>query len=717
MPDMKNLPFLIVLTLFLAGITSAQVPSATPPPKRDDDVVKITTSLIQIDVSVTDSKGNPVSDLKPEDFEIYENGERQKISGLTYVSSARPTAQKPSPDQTAVPLPPSSVKPDQVRRTIALVVDDLSLSFESTYYVRRTLKKFVDEQMQDGDLVAIIRTGAGIGALQQFTTDKRLLYAAIEKVRWNPVGTGRIGAFAPLEPTPLQQQRAAGDTTVTDEDLANEKNSMNAFDDFRSSVFATGTLGALQYIVRGMGELPGRKSVMLLSDGFRLFERDSQGNQQSGRVLDYLRRLVDQANRASVVFYALDARGLQVTGLTAADNVVDTSPDGINGALSERSGELLDTQEGLQYLSRQTGGFAVINSNDLNRGVRRVLDDQSYYLISYEPDADTFDPAKRRFNRLDVKVNRKDVKVRYRSGFFGVADSAAVKQPANQTPMQQIQSALMSPFAVNGIGLRLNALYGNNAKDGSFVKSLLHVNAKDLKFSDTPDGNKQAAFDVLAVSFGDNGQVVEQLGSSYSLKMRGAAYDKLLRDGFVYHFTFPVKKAGAYQYRVAIRDTQAGVVGSASQFIEVPNIKKSRVILSGIVLQNLSTEQWEQMSKGNAAQIDADAMMDTALRHMRTGSVLRYGFEVYNAKAGPSGKPDITLKIRMFRDGKMIFEGAPKPIDLTGQPDMLRINASGALGLGSAMTPGDYVLQVIVTDNNAKEKEKVTTQFVQFEVG
>ena len=87
---------------------------------------------------------------------------------------------KATVDKVPVPLPPSNTRPDQVRRTIALVVDDLSLSFESTYYVRRTLKKFVDEQMQEGDLVAIIRTGAGIGALQQFTTDKRLLYAAIE---------------------------------------------------------------------------------------------------------------------------------------------------------------------------------------------------------------------------------------------------------------------------------------------------------------------------------------------------------------------------------------------------------------------------------------------------------------------------------------------------------------------------------------------------------
>src|SRR5207253_1268482 len=115
------------------------------------------------------------------------------------ISNVRAITERPKDSQgKALPLPPSTLKPEAVRRTIALLVDDLTLSFESTYYVRRALKKFVDEQMMEGDLVAIIRTGAGIGALQQFTSDRRQLYAAIENVKWNPMGAGGIGAFAPL---------------------------------------------------------------------------------------------------------------------------------------------------------------------------------------------------------------------------------------------------------------------------------------------------------------------------------------------------------------------------------------------------------------------------------------------------------------------------------------------------------------------------------------
>src|SRR5205085_6321094 len=133
-----------------------------------------------------------------------------------------------------------------------------------------------------------------------------------------------------------------------------------------------------------------------------------------------------------------------------------------------------------------------------------------------------------------------------------------------------------SPFAVGGLDLRLNALFGSDDKAGSFVRSVLHVDAANFKFSDEKDGTKKAAFEVLAMSFGDNGQIVDRIGKSYTMSLKPDAYKQILEKGFVYHFTFPVKKPGAYQYRVALRDAQGGAVGSASQFIEVPDLKKNR---------------------------------------------------------------------------------------------------------------------------------------------
>lgn len=715
---MKKHIFSTVLVLIFAAGTFAQRAAPTPTPQTEDDVVKITTSLIQIDVSATDKNGKAVTDLKPDEVEIYENGQKQKISGFTFVSAGNTATVPAKPaavDKTGVPLPPTELRPDKVRRTFALVVDDLSLSFESSYQTRRALKKFVDEQMQDGDLVAIIRTGAGIGALQGFTSDKRVLYAAIERVRWNALGTGGISAFAPIESTPDTSLQA--DPSATPDPTATPANPGQSLDDFRSAVFATGTLGALRYVVTGMSELPGRKSVILFSDGFKLTEKDDSGFENSGMEFDFVRQLVDLANRSSVVFYAIDPRGLQTLSFTAADAISNSSPDAMNAARKTRRDQLIETQAGLSYLADETGGFAVLNSNDVPAGVQRVVEDQSYYLVAYEPDADTFDPAKRRFNKLQVKVLRKGVAVRYRSGFFNV-ETAAHKpvEAATQTVMMRLQSALTSPFAVGGISLRLNALFGNDAINGTFVRSLLHIEAKDLKYTDGKDGEKTAVFDVLAASFGDNGQVVDQIAKSYTLKVSAAGYKQLMDDGFIYSFMFPVKKPGAYQYRVAIRDVRSEKIGSASQFIEVPDLKRNRLTASSIILEDISPEAWDKMNVPNSGTIRTNPMGDTALRRVRMGSILRYGFQIYNGRLDASQKPALNVRIRVFREGKLVLDGKPTPLDNSVQTDMKRIRYSGALGIGGKMLPGDYVLQAIITDTLAKTRDAIATQFVQFEV-
>src|SRR5229473_7293144 len=179
---------------FLAAVLIAQLSAAAfaqqprtpitepppPPPQQaktqpqrpeDIDVVRITTNLVQVDAVVTDKNGKVVTDLKPEEVQIFEDGKPQKITHFSYnvIESAvvAPLAKTANVDKNAPPAPPVAVKLEQVRRTMAIVVDDLGLSFESTYYVRRALKKFVDEQMQTGDLVAIIRTSGGMGALDR----------------------------------------------------------------------------------------------------------------------------------------------------------------------------------------------------------------------------------------------------------------------------------------------------------------------------------------------------------------------------------------------------------------------------------------------------------------------------------------------------------------------------------------------------------------------
>ncbi len=718
------------LTLFFALTNFAQTPTPTPKPVDDDDeVVKISTTLIQVDVTVTDKNGKIVNDLKSEDFEIFENGKKQEITNFSFVSTSSeveppPEKSKEKEKKPAVPLPPPvSLKPEQVRRTIALVVDDLGLSFESVYQVRRALRKFVDEQMQAEDLVAIIRTGGGMGAQQQFTSDKRQLYSAIENIKWNSLGRAGITAFASLEATPLEQVQAAGGE-VSEEQLAEEQRQIKEFSEFREDVFSVGTLGAINFIVKGMNDLPGRKSIMLFSDGFAICSPDNPD--RCARIIESVRQLTDLSNRAAVSIYTFDARGLQVTGITAADSTSGVTAERIQNTNSTRSAELFNKQEGLAYLAAETGGRTFFNSNDINKGLDKALEDQKgYYLIGYQPDTDTFDAKTRRFNKLQVKVSRKDTNVRYRSGFFGITDDQ-IKKPSNQTAAQQIFTALTSPFGASGISLRLNTLFGNDKQQGSFVRSLLHVNAKDLKFTDEADGSKKVVFDVLAMSFGENGTVVDQIAKTYTMNVKNDGYQKLLNEGFIYYFTFPVKKPGAYQYRVAIRDAASQKIGAANQFIEVPNLKKSGLKISGIILENLTLAQWQKLSANasgqptptpdNSASDASSPMNDTALRKFKQGTILRYGFEVYNAKLDTAQKPNLNTQVRIFRDGKLVFEGKNAPFELLEQTDTQRLKSAGAIALGGEMKTGDYVLQIVITDNLAKEKRRIATQFVEFEI-
>ncbi len=583
--------------------------------------------------------------------------------------------------------------------------------------------------MQPNDLVAIIRTGGGIGALQQFTSDKQQLFAAVEKVRFNATGRAGATAFAPLAASPAEQMAQLSGAPEDAESAKRDREAARDFDNFRNDVFSVGTLGALNFIVRGMGELPGRKAVVLLSDGFRLTYRDDEGKidpTQSQRILEGLRSLVDQANRASVVVNTIDARGLQPLGLTAADNVTGFSAERLEQNLNDRRNDLFDTQDGLNYLALQTGGLAFRNNNDIKGSVEKVLADQSgYYLLGYEPDAATFDAVKRRFNKLTVKVLRAGLKVRYRSGFFGVVDADRARaNTATQTGAQRLFGALTSPFGASAINLRLNALFGSDARDGSFIRSLVHIEAKDLQFTDDADNQKKAVFDVLAYTFGDNGTTIDQINKTYTLRVKNDEnFRRLLEKGLIYQINVPIKKPGAYQLRIALRDHASDKVGAVNQFVEVPNQRKEPITLSGIVLQNLTMQQYEKLLKGeplsnNAQNTDgaADAQTDTALRRFRRNAVLQYGLSVYINKLDATHRAQLTIQTRVFRDGKLWFEGKPAPLDPNAPASVVVSNYNSAISLPPNMPLGDYILQIVVADPLAKEKRRNATQIVEFEI-
>jgi len=704
---MKGVFRFLLLLLFVPISGFAQSSTPTPIQTENDEVIKISTQLIQLDVTVTDKNNNIVTDLKPEDFEVYENGKKQNITNFSFIGIA-PQPKLNEKDQTkaeknSIPLPSVPFKTTQIKRTYALVVDDLGLSFENVSWVRQSLRKFVDEQMREGDLVAILRTGAGIGALQSFTADKRQLYAAIEKIKWNSYGRGGISSFPPFEET-MQEQNSSLRTLKRSgnsvEDIAIERQFLGQNEKYRNRNFTVGTLGALSYIIRGMRELPGRKSVLVFSEGFQL---------QDPEIFDGMRVLADLANRSSATIYTLDPRGLiNPEFLAAGDQVSDVFR--ATATQQERRDSFRDSQMSLNYLAEQTGGFAFMNQNDLNLGIRRAINDQeSYYLLGYQPDDETFDPQKAKFNKIEIKVLRPDLKIRYHNGFYSISDEQLKK--VELTPRQKMIAAVSSPFAQNEINLNLYPIFQNDQTSGNVIDVLVHIDAKDLTFKDE-NGQKKINFDLIAMTFGDNGMQIDQLSKNYSLEIGEKTYQNMLVNGFVYTMSVPIKKPSAYQVRIALRDTPTNRIGSASYFIEVPSVKQE-LSFSGIILDNFTIEEWQKIKSGKIAETnERSAPLDSTLRQFKKGSVLRYDYAIYNFKSERS----IFTQTRLIKDGKVVNESPFTLFDFTGQEDLSRLTASGALTLGKNLTAGNYVLQIIATNKNPNEKPKVITQFIDFEV-
>jgi len=692
--------------------TEPPKPATTQPQNptevESQDVVKITTNLVQVDAVIT-KDGKQITDLKPEDFQLFEDGKPQTITNFSYISNV-PTvpsnvaATPPAKDKNAAPVIPPAVRPHDVRRTIALVIDDLGMSFQSVSFARSQARKFVNEQLQPNDLVAIIHTSGEVGALQQFTTDRRVLYNAIDRLRWYPCSRAGINVFAPIGSPATPPELPCG-----------------------SSRNINGTLQVLRFIVEGMRDLPGRKSLVLMSDQLPIETQDpatttldpGDGDLADDRTnyLGQLKKVAELAIRASVVIYAVDTRGLAYTGITVADDFRGTSPqvtarditNRINSTLSARSMAMIAGREGSDLIAKQTGGFMIRNSNDF--GLKKIAEDQNgYYLIGYRPPDETFN---RKFHHLKVTVKRRGLVVRTREGFFGVGEES--EKPVELTAGDQLKKALLSPFGANDITVRLTTMF-TNFDNGSLLRSLLFIKAQDLVFVDEPDGGHKATFDLGIILFGENGRVADQQSRLITLRLHNDTYQSALRSGIVYSLDTPLKQAGAFQFRIALRDQGSSRIGSAGQFIQIPNVADGRLALSGLVVLKDIPDKPENANANPQAGQDAISS-GPAVRQFRQSDKLIFAYSIYNAQPDAvTHLPQLTAQTRIFRDGKPVFTGNPAAIEVVPQSDLKRVPSVGRLQLGTEFPPGEYVLQIMVTDKLAKEKQQIASQWIDFEV-
>jgi VWFA-related protein len=692
--------FATLATAALASSLLAQEPQPPAPSRGEGTRFRVAVDAVRIDAVVTDKDGNIVRDLTADDFEILQDGKTQKVTFAEFV----PVAVAPAPPTAAPPplkagnvvgAPPSPggpVRRETIQRSIALVVDDLSLSVESLSYAKRALHEFIDHAIQPGDLVALVRTGGSLEGLQPFTTDRRVLHAAVDNLKWNGFSRSGVEAFA-----------AVNQFAVLDSHATFDPSDFTALEAFRSTLKAAGTLGALNLVIQGAKNLPGRKAVLFVSEGFLLLEKASRTSTRSvdnptgvdmespdPRVRNPLDRAIDQATRAGVVIYSIDARGLQTGGLLASDNLKTESASedahstgvlsqSVTKELQDRGDMRRNTQEGMTYLAEQTGGFAILNTNDLGAGLARASQDvRDYYIIGYAPDAKTFarKGAPPQYHKLVVHVKRPGLKIRSRREFLGISD--VDESAKSETPAQQLVNAAISPFTSTDIALRATTLPGFD-DHGLYLRALLHIDARALTFTTDADGKSTASADVLGMVFDRDGTEVAHLSTGFSAALTKDAAQDALRDGLAYTLRIPIPRAGPYQVRFAIRDQASGKYGSAGEFVDLPDVQHGVFALSGIVLR----------SAGDlTARTDSFAISPSqAVRAYNAGADVKYACEIYNA-TGP-----VQLALSVWRGTERIL--APPARTLTPPSAGSKVfTVAGAFRLGPSLPPGRYALQL-----------------------
>ena len=628
--------------------------------------ISVTTTLVQVDAVVTTRDGRPVTDLTRDDFEILEDGKPRDIRSFSFVqiTPTQPNQPTNTPTTRTAPAVPTLQRQD-VHRTIAIVVDDLKMSVQSLHYTREALHKFIAKQIAPGDLVAIQTTSGVTNAFGQFTTDTKQMRAAVDRLRATLTGGGPADSIKSIG-------GGEGDDPL-----------VQAMSRRR---FAVGTLGAVRHIAEGMRHMPGRKSVVLFSEGMRM-NRDMVREEPPVDVNE-VRRVSDSANRASVVIYAVDPRGVVYPGLQAKDDVSNLEQDEVRDQVHERLETLRGTQSTLRFLAAETGGLAQLNSNDMNDSLSHVLADQSgYYLLGFQPGEDAAQRLQRegKYHRLQVRVKRPGLTVRHRKGFLG----EAAPPPPPVSPNQRLLAALNSPFAASGLSLRFTPGFTVNERNQPVIRALVHISAAGLPLS-PPDsqGFRSATLNSIVTAEGDTRYSTQK---TYNIRVPEQAAARLAQGGFVQSIELEIKKPGPYQLRVAVVDTGSGNTGSASRFLEVPNLARNTFALSSLT-----------MAAGDLRQSEPNPDdLSPAIRSFPRGRVFSYGLTVFNAPI-TNNQPVVHLLPRLIRGDQVVWQGKPIPVVHRPGLDIRRLPAGGILTLGENTLPGEYLLEVQAVTTTGK---------------
>jgi len=676
-------------------------------PAKDDLTVRIGTKLVQIDVAVTDKNDQVVRDLKLDNFELYEDGKKQQLQFIEFVDAQTGRRSKDSRDPQALPAEaPTTIAPTEApfRRVVAFVVDDLTIPSNEMVTVRQLLSNFVGKQMADGDLVAIVRSVGGRGLLEQFTADRDLLRRAISTLtptshpfsQFNNPPAERVGAVM----TPAGDANANSNTDLSGGNVDID----SATDDTNKTMRSLMAISTSNYVIESLKQLPGRKSLVLISGGLPLF--DTRGGTITGNVSTFFSQMADNAARAGVVINTMDIRGLQSTPGVASftdtpgrgsldmrgagegrfEQNIDPSIQ-INKPMDSMSGHL-----GLRALADLTGGQSILNTNNFESGLEKILGRSAgYYLLAYAPENEIFDG---KFRKIQVKVKRDAAKVYTREGYFAKEDPAEV---ALKTKEEEILRAARSPVAKSEIPLSANVLFKLEAINKAALDIHLLIDPKGMSYA-TVGENRQSSFDVVGFVFDQYGKNRGGFSETVNANLSPDSYKRAVSGGLSYTASTKLPP-GAYQLRIAVRENSTGKLGTLSRYVEVPDLNGGRLAMSSVFLYAADPNSNSQPAPMLAS------------RELSRKQDLRYAAIVYNAKLD-KGKPQLRSQLIVSQGDKVLYKEPEQPIEAPNPSQIVKL---GQLALAK-VKPGRYTMTLVITDGLADKKTQTVARRAEFVV-
>lgn len=727
--------FIISILLLLASIDGVvcRAQEQKPPDRQNPEtLLRIDTELVQIDVMVEDEKGQLVRNLKREDFQLIEDGKVQSLSYFSVGTASRPArwlkgGRSETPVQGGA-APSSTV---DTGRYLVLAIDDLHLSPGSLLTARQALQRFIDQQISMTDQTSLITTSGTLGQYQQFTNERDVLRRAVNRLsvrERSAVSPGDIPRISPY-----QAELIDSNDPDALELAVQEVMQMMQVDRRMATGMAQGrarqivvennavtmaTLSTLENVIRSLRNLPGRKVMVLVSDGFLL------GGLRDGRHFD-VRRITDAATRAGVVIYSLDARGL-----IALPGEMDASQPAraamiMPGVRSRIANSSIEAQrDGIYALAADTGGKAIFNNNDINLGLQKVLDDtEVYYLLAFEPTASYRDG---RYRKLEVKLpGYPKYKVRTRKGYFSPDDKQLARAEREQAKLlemarnspkeavkvrdQQIRTALSALTPVRDIAIGLTAGYLDTRDEGTSIDLSAHIDLSGIQLRSEGD-RQRAQLELISLIFDENGRTVDNRAEKMELNLKSDSLAEAQRNGLGYRRLLKLKP-GHYQAQLLLRQEGSLRLGTASAWIEIPNLARQQFALSSIFL----TRSDPRTEKGGLIGDNGDGTSLRSLVYRRFPQQGNLDFLVfaYNAKIGENGLPDAAIQTQLYAGSKLIYAsplGAFFTPDKRQEIDPARLPYRARLDL-TAFEPGSYELRVVVIDRVAKSTIKRSINF------